>query len=124
MASAHDADAVVVGSGLGGLTAAAYLAALGKRVLDAERDSKVGGCGGVFTMNSYEFDIGLHYIGDCGPDGMIPSVLGPLGIDLTFREMDPDGFDTVIFPDQTFRFPKGVDAFRERLLEAFPAQRA
>ena len=34
--------------------------------------------------------------------------------------MDPDGFDTLMFPGLTFRVPKGWDRYRERLLAAFP----
>lgn len=115
------ADVIVVGAGLGGLTAAAYLTVAGKRVVVIDRHSVAGGNGTVFTHDGYEFDVGLHYIGDCGPGGGIPSVLEPLGIDLTYRPMDPDGFDTFLFPDGTsFAVPVGVEAFRARLHEAFP----
>jgi all-trans-retinol 13,14-reductase len=115
------ADVVVVGAGLGGLTTAAYLAVAGRRVVVVDRHAVAGGNGTVFTHDGYEFDVGLHYIGDCGPQGAIPSALRPLGIELTFREMDPDGFDTFFFSDgSSFRVPKGVDAFKARLIETFP----
>jgi all-trans-retinol 13,14-reductase len=119
----HDADVVVIGAGLGGLTAAAYLAAAGRRVIVVDRHSVAGGNGTVFTHHGFEFDVGIHYLGDCGPGGLIPAVLAPLGIELAFREMDPDGFDTFVLPDEVFRIPKGVDAFRERLLARFPTER-
>lgn len=119
-----DADVVVVGAGLGGLTSAAYLAAAGMRVVVVDRHSVAGGNGTVFTHLGYEFDVGIHYVGDCAPGGPIPSMLSRLGIDLAFREMDPDGFDTFVFPDQTFRVPKGVERFRDRLAASFPAERA
>ena len=119
------ADVVVVGAGLGGLCTAAYLAVAGKRVVVVDRHSVAGGNGTVFTHEGYEFDVGLHYIGDCGPDGGIPRVLAPLGIELTYREMDPDGFDTFVFDDGTrFAVPAGVDAFRDRLHGAFPDEAA
>ena len=115
------ADVVVIGAGLGGLCTAAYLATAGRRVIVVDRHSVPGGNGTVFTHDGYEFDVGLHYIGDCGPGGGIPSVLEPLGIDLVYREMDPDGFDTFVFDDGTrFSVPKGVDAFRDRLVATFP----
>jgi all-trans-retinol 13,14-reductase len=117
----EDTDVVVVGAGLGGLCTAAYLAREGVRVVVVDRHAVAGGNGTVFTHHGYEFDVGLHYIGDCGPGGGIPSVLEPLGIRLTYRPMDPDGFDTYVFPDGTsFRVPEGVDAFRDRLHDAFP----
>jgi all-trans-retinol 13,14-reductase len=121
-------DVIVIGSGLGGLTCAAYLSALGKRVLVLEHHYVAGGNSHVFRRHAqkgeleFEFDVGVHYIGDCGPQGQIPTVLRGVGIEgkIEFLEMDPDGFDTLVFPDFTFRVPKGWDKYRERLIEAFP----
>ncbi|MBI2170101.1 MAG: NAD(P)/FAD-dependent oxidoreductase [Actinobacteria bacterium] len=121
--STRDADVVVVGAGLGGLVVAAYLAALGKHVIVVDRHSIPGGNATIFNHHGFEFDVGVHYLGDCEPGGTIPSVLTPLGVELTWREMDPDGFDTYVFPDEVFRVPKGVEAFRARLHERFPEER-
>ena len=66
-------DVAVVGCGLGGLTAAAYLARRGKRVACFDSHYVAGGCATQFARRNasgaYRFDIGLHYIGDCGPAG-------------------------------------------------------
>jgi all-trans-retinol 13,14-reductase len=68
-------DVVVVGAGLGGLTTAAYLAAAGRRVVVVDRHYVAGGNATVFTHDGYEFDVGVHYLGDCEPGGLIQSVL-------------------------------------------------
>src|SRR5574341_364002 len=116
-------DVVVVGAGTGGLTVAALLARRGRSVLVLDQHTVAGGNATVFKRPGYEFDIGLHYLGDCGPDGHIPRILRAAGVeDIAFREMDPDGFDTLVFPDFTFRVPKGLDAYRARLIERFPAE--
>jgi all-trans-retinol 13,14-reductase len=123
-------DAVVVGSGPGGLTAAACNAAAGSRVLVVERHDLAGGNAQVFRRHhageELEFDVGLHYIGDCGPGGLFPSILNGLGVGdrVTFRPLDPDGFDTLRFPDLEFRVPADWDAYGERLVDAFPGDRA
>ena len=118
-----DWDAIVVGSGLGGLTTAAYLATNGLRTLVLEKHYIAGGNAHVFRRKQmFEFDVGVHYLGDCGPDGTIPTVLRGVGLDgkVEFLEMDPDGFDTLMFPGIEFRVPKGQDRYRERLVATFP----
>ncbi|MBK8294137.1 MAG: NAD(P)/FAD-dependent oxidoreductase [Solirubrobacterales bacterium] len=115
-------DAIVVGSGLSGLTSAAYLAANGKKVLVLEQYDVAGGCSQTFRRkNEWQFDVGLHYIGGV-KTGDISRVLKGLGLHdrIDFVEMDPDGFDTFVFPDFEFRVPKGWDNYLDRLVETFP----
>ncbi|MGM0578486.1 MAG: phytoene desaturase family protein [Myxococcota bacterium] len=121
------ADVAIVGAGLGGLTAGAYLARRGLRVAVLDGHYVAGGCGTVFGRGPkhrrYHFDVGLHYVGDCGPDGVIPSILGDLDIHVDWLPLDPDGFDTFVFPDLTFRVPADLDLYRQRLLDLFPSER-
>ncbi|MFQ5514058.1 MAG: phytoene desaturase family protein [Myxococcota bacterium] len=119
-------DAVVIGSGLGGLACAAYLCAAGRRTLVLERHYVAGGNSQVFRRRihgqSYEFDVGVHYIGECGRDGLITTILHGLGLAerVIFRPLDPDGYSTIVLPDLSFRVPVGWDRYRARLLETFP----
>ncbi|WP_280358915.1 phytoene desaturase family protein [Nocardia otitidiscaviarum] len=116
-------DAIVVGSGMGGMTAAAYLAANGRRTLVLEQGDVLGGSTHVFRRNGFEFEVGVHYLGDCGrPEGNIPTMLRGVGVDkrIEFREIDPDGFDVLDFPSVRFPVPRGWDAYLDRLVAAFP----
>ncbi|WP_280307147.1 phytoene desaturase family protein [Nocardia neocaledoniensis] len=120
-------DAIVVGSGMGGMTAAAYLAAGGRRTLVVEQGDVLGGCTHVFRRKGFEFEVGVHYLGDCGrPEGNIPTILRGVGVDkhIEFEEIDPDGFDVLAFPSVTFAVPRGWDAYRDRLIETFPEDAA
>jgi len=121
-------DVVVVGAGIGGLTAAATLAKRGKHVLVLDMHYELGGCATVFHRQgkAYEFDVGLHYIGDCGKSGLIPRILAGAGIEyneINFLEQDPEGFDTLCFPEFRFGIPRGIERFKEKLLEEFPAEK-
>lgn len=120
-------DVAIVGAGLGGLTAGAYLAQQGVKVAVFDQHYVAGGCCTQFSRggprNRYNFDVGLHYIGDCGPEGKIPGMLADLGITLDYVPMDADGFDTLVFPDFRFPIPVGHDRFRDRFVEMFPEER-
>lgn len=117
-------DTVVIGAGIGGLTAAALIASRGQRVLVIDRHYVPGGNATIFKRPGYEFDVGVHYVGQCGPGGPMPNILAAAGAgSVRFRGMDPDGFDTLVFGDLEFRVPRGIDRYRERLVEHFPSQR-
>lgn len=116
-------DAIVVGGGLGSLTCAAYLAVGGRRVLVLEQHDWAGGNSHVFRRRrAYEFDVGVHYLGDCGPDGVIPAILSGLGAGdrMKFRELDRDCFDQVLVPGLTLDVPADWDAYLARLEAALP----
>ncbi|MEI7547460.1 MAG: NAD(P)-binding protein [Actinomycetota bacterium] len=128
-------DAIVVGSGPGGLTTAACLGSAGKRVLVLERHDVAGGNTQVFRRHHrnadghhdwFEFDVGVHYIGECQPGGLFPTIFDALGVGdrLQFRPLDADGFDTLHFADFTFRVPAGWDEYEQRLIEQFPMEKA
>lgn len=115
-------DAVVIGSGIGGLTAAAYLAAAGKRTLVLEAADRLGGCTHVFRRKQFEFEVGVHYLGDCGPSGVIPTILRGVGLEdrIDFLPMDSEGFDTIVAPGVSVQVPKGWDNYLRNLIDAFP----
>lgn len=59
-------DAIIVGSGIGGLAAAAALAKCGRRVLVLEQHFQLGGLTQTFRRREYTFATGVHYIGGVG----------------------------------------------------------
>src|SRR5688500_636941 len=77
-------DVAIVGAGLGGLMSAARLAKRGLSVAVFDGHYVAGGCATMFHRATrdgpYQFDVGVHYIGDCGPEGKIPTLLRDVGI--------------------------------------------
>ena len=57
---------LVIGSGIGGLTTAACLSRMGKKVCVLEQHYTAGGFTHSYDRNGYEWDVGVHYIGDMG----------------------------------------------------------
>lgn len=120
-------DAIVVGAGIGGLVCAGYLAAAGRRVLVVEQHDVAGGNAHVFRRRrAYEFDVGVHYLGDCGPDGIVPAILHGLGVSdrVRLRPMNFEGFDRIVLPSRIIDVPVGWAAYRHRLRAALPEEGA
>jgi phytoene dehydrogenase-like protein len=115
-------DAIIIGSGAGGLTAAVALAQAGKKVLVLEQHDRPGGWTHSFTLNGYRFSPGVHYIGDLHEGGGLRRIYDGLGVsqDLAFCELNPDGYDHIIVGEKRVDFPKGKENLIERLKSQFP----
>ncbi len=117
-------DVIVIGSGMGGLAAAAFLGKHGgKRVLVLERHYMAGGYTHVFRRRDYEWDVGLHYIGqvhDPGSDSR--RVFDDMtNAKLAWARM-PEVYDRIIIADRTYDLVAGADRLRESLQRSFPRE--
>src|SRR5687767_3876994 len=119
-----DFEAIVIGSGAGGLAAALALSRAGRRALVLEQHYLPGGWCHSFDLGGYRFSPGVHYIGELGPGGRLARIYESLGVsgDLELCELDPDGFDRVVIEGERLDIPRGKAAFAERLKQRFPAE--
>lgn len=117
-------DAIVIGSGIGGLAAAALLAQhAGQRVLVLERHYTAGGFTHVFRRPGYEWDVGVHYIGRVSrPEQEVRALFDNLTEGRLQWNPMPDVYDRVRIGDRTYDFPSGQERFRSRMKEYFPGE--
>ncbi|MGQ9532022.1 MAG: NAD(P)-binding protein, partial [Desulfotomaculales bacterium] len=122
-------DVIVVGAGIGGLTAGALLARRGLKVLVLDQHRKAGGyCTSwerTVSENGrkarYTFDAGVHDISGLGTRGPVRSLLRQLGIEkrLNWHRMSHE----YVLPGLSLKVPHRVGEFVALLGRHFPAER-
>jgi C-3',4' desaturase CrtD len=75
-----EADVVVVGAGIAGLTAAALLAREGVEVQLLEAHHQSGGCAGTFRRGPWTFDVGATQVAGLEPGGIHQRLWAHLGV--------------------------------------------
>jgi all-trans-retinol 13,14-reductase len=115
-------DAVVIGSGIGGLACAAALARFGRRVAVFEKHTVAGGLTHTFQRDAYTWDVGVHYLGQMGPGEPMRRVMDWLsGGTIDFAALGTV-YDVVRLADGTrFEYARPRAALEASLREAFPA---
>ena len=117
---APDYDAIVIGSGMGGLTTAALLSDLGWKVCVLEQHYTAGGFTHSYERAGYEWDVGVHYIGEVGAATRTRKMFDFLsGGRLKWAPMD-DEYDRFYVGDKVFTAVAGKKEFRENLVRQFP----
>jgi phytoene dehydrogenase-like protein len=117
-------DAIVIGSGLGGLTAGALHARTGHRVLVLERNSSFGGAATVYRHGSLAIEASLHEIDGLDAEDPKGPILRTLGLDRDIPFVDVGDLHEVRGPllGEPFVLPHGYDAALAATKQRFPHQ--
>lgn len=74
-------DVVVIGAGMGGLTATAMLSKAGYSVAVVDAANQAGGYLAGFHRNKFRFDTAIHWLNQCNAGGIIHTVFETIGTD-------------------------------------------
>jgi phytoene dehydrogenase-like protein len=116
--------AIVIGSGMAGLTAAAYLARAGYQVTVFEQQDEIGGVTATLRQHGFGWDLGPLLLEGFAPYEPAGRLLAELGLTNQVQMTREDR--GVAFPDFALWKPAdyaGPQWRRERLQELFPDQR-
>ncbi len=115
-------DVVVIGAGIGGLTAAALLSKAGFSVCVLEKEPHAGGYLAGFRRKNFIFDTAIHWLNQCAPGGMVFKLFDVLGNDYPaaepqkrIRRYKGESFDYLL--------TNNPDEFRDRLIKEFPHEK-
>ncbi len=118
-------DVVVIGSGIGGLTAAVLLAKhAGKRVLVLEQHYVAGGFTHSFARPHYDWDVGVHYLGgellrsDHPSRRLFDELTGGA---VEFSDMG-EVVDRIVIGDDVYDYLAGLTAWKQQMVAYFPAE--
>jgi len=112
-----EADILVIGSGFGGLTAAALSARAGARVHVFERHTRPGGCAGDFALGGFWFPAGATVVTGLEPGGILRQVFDAVGLDVEAVPLDP----SIVFhlPDRVVPYVASHAAWEALFAEQF-----
>lgn len=115
-------DVIIIGAGMGGLTAGSLLAKDGLKTLVIEKHSIPGGYATSFKRKDFWFDSVLDAISGCHNGGWIWQALKRLGLEkeIEFTRLDPVRTD--IFPDFRFDVKADLDLFISDLQSLSPKE--
>lgn len=120
-------DAIIIGSGLGGLLSGVFLAKEGLKVAIIEQNKQLGGCLQTFSFDKKIFDSCVHYIGamDEGQNQNLIFKYAGILQDLKLKKLDINAFDKILFDDDITEYAQaqGQENFKEILSNYFPDEK-
>ena len=119
----NDIDVIVIGSGIGGLSCAAYLSKVGKKVLVLEQHYIAGGCCHVFEEKAIEHETGIHYIGNIPTIKNLLNLISINPIEWCKMGKSNNGvYDEIYIEDKHYLFRAGEENFINDLSTIFEGE--
>lgn len=113
-------DVIIIGAGLGGLTAGALLAQRGVNILIVDQQYLPGGACTSFKREDRIFDSGAALFFGFGKEGFHPERILMNSIEEKLEIIPREAFFRLNFEGKIIRFFKNINKFIEELKKAFP----
>ena len=121
-AASDDYDVIVVGAGMGGLSAATHLAAGGMRVLVLEQHDEVGGLASSFERAGFVFDTALHEMSIGSGEGSPGAILEECGVAGKIELLRVPRLYRAVYPDMEFEIHADADTALADLCRQWPGE--
>jgi prolycopene isomerase len=122
MGSAEGYDAIVIGAGMGGLTAAALLAKKGLKTLLLEKEDQVGGYVVSFKRHGFTFDATGAFVGGCHEGGEFYQILNEIGAQEEIEFIPIDHVRNIYPGFEIHLRPGGFHTYTDALFGLFPQE--
>ena len=116
-------DAIIIGSGIGGLVCGCYLAKNGLKTLLVEKKSKPGGFCNSFNTKNFHFDGCVHSLGDLSSDGNFYKILNELNVFDKINFIRHNPIDKITSPDHELVFYNNIDDTAASIARSFPNEK-
>jgi len=115
-------DVVIIGGGISGLTSSAMFARAGMSCAVIEMDSRPGGYLAGFRRKDFRFDSAIHWLNNCGPEGLVTKIFKIIGTDYPkakpqkkIRRFISDNFNYLV--------SNNPDELRDEWIKEFPHEK-
>lgn len=115
-------DVVVIGAGVSGLTSAALLSRAGLSVGVFEMDSRPGGYLAGFRRKDFRFDSAIHWLNQCGPNGLVTRVFDFIGKDHPVAPLQGN-IKRYIGDSYNYLLTDNPDELKQEFIQKFPHER-
>lgn len=124
MADSNQYDAIVIGSGIGGLTTAAILSKLNhKKVLVLEQHFIVGGFTQEFKRKGFQWDVGIHVVGGMGEGDAGRTVFDYITDRKVKWQKIPLPAEKIVYPDIELELAQERHPYESQLVQLFPEEK-
>lgn len=118
-----DIDHIIIGSGIGGLTTANWLAFCGHKVVVLEQHYQAGGLTHAFKRkHGFSWDVGVHYVGNVAYNGSLKSLFDfVFDGDVKWNSLGAV-YDEVRVGDNRYEILSGIDNYKKKMISYFPEE--